>query len=105
MHPRYPVCQIPKGSFRIFHIWSIINSSLFTDSFPVEPNFLNKFKRISKLLFLAKILEKIVTEQLIAFLNRNELFETFQPGLRANHSTKTALLRVMNEPLVLNPLF
>lgn len=55
---------------------------------------------ILKFLFLAKILVKLVPNWLISFINSNGLFESFQSGFNANHSTKTALLRLMNDLLI-----
>ncbi len=41
----------------------------------------NHFRHISKLPILAKVLEKIVANQLLAFMNQNSLFESFQSAL------------------------
>ena len=46
------------------------------------------------LLFLSKILEKIVLSQLKYHLSKNELVVPFQSAYRENHSTETALLRI-----------
>ncbi len=53
----------------------------------LDPKSLDNFRPISKLPFLSKVLERVVAEQLIAFLNRDGLFETFQSRSKL-HSLK-----------------
>ncbi len=43
--------------------------------------------------FISKVLEKIVFFQLQSFLAVNNLFEHFQSGFKAPHSTESALLK------------
>jgi len=51
----------------------------------------NNFRPISKLSFMSKTLEKVVTEQLTAYLEDNNLFDALQSGFRKRHLTETAL--------------
>ena len=53
----------------------------------------------SNLPFLSKIPEKAVLHQLLAHLQENNLCNPFQSAYHTRHSTKTTLLRVVNDLL------
>ena len=60
----------------------------------LDPNSFSNNRPISHLPLLSKILERIVSKQLIAHVNKNNLFDPFQSAFRKGHSTETALLRI-----------
>lgn len=70
----------------------------------LDASVLNNFRPISKLPFLSKILEKIISTQLISFLNNNDIFEKFQSGFRSLHSTETPLFCGVPQGSILGPL-
>ncbi len=94
-------------------VGEIINSSLASGIVPsfckkavveplikkpgLDPTLLSNYRPISKLPFVAKLLEKCVFAQLQPFLDDNGTLDQFQSGYKAFHSTESALLRVFND--------
>ncbi len=98
-------------------ILSILNNSLSSGVVPasfkhaviqpllkkngLDPFNMSNFRPISKLSFISKVLEKNVLGQLNDLLKRNNIFDRFQSGFRAGHSTapraEQSILRVSND--------
>ena len=59
----------------------------------------SNYRPVSNLTFLSKAIEKLVANQLISYINKNNLNESFQSAYKQYHSTETALIRVHNDIL------
>ena len=64
------------------------------------PPVFKNFRPVSTLVFISKLVETVVAKQLRHYLNCNNLFPVFQSAYRQNHSTETALIKVMNDILL-----
>ena len=60
----------------------------------LDSNITGNYRPLSNLLFLSKVLEKVVATQVTKHLTENDLLDPFQSVCRAGHSTETALTRV-----------
>ena len=68
----------------------LIKPSLSTDD-------LNNFRPISNLIFISKMLEKVVASRIQSELSSNTLSSSFQSAYRIFHSTETTLLKIHND--------
>ena len=58
---------------------------------------MNNYRPISNLSFLSKIVERAILDQLLPFLEQNEIVSKHQSAYRKFHSTETALCRIHND--------
>ena len=58
----------------------------------LDPAELKNYRPVSNLTFMSKIVEKLVSGQLVGYLQSNNLMPRFQSAHRPHHSTETALL-------------
>ena len=62
----------------------------------VDPDVQNSYRPVSNLTFVSKAVEKLVSHQLVEYLNEHKLMPRQQSAYLRNHSTVTALLRVVS---------
>ncbi len=98
--------------FLLLSLVNIINLSLVSSTVPTSFNTaqllsilkkphldtdeLNNYSPISNLPFISRVLEQVVTSQLVTHLWKHNLTEPFQSAYRKNHSTETAVTFVNN---------
>ena len=65
----------------------------------MDPADTKSYRPISNLSVLSKLLERLVAKQLISYLTVSDLLPDLQSAYRMNHSTETAVLRVLADIL------
>ena len=63
----------------------------------LDPNLCQNYRPISNLSFLSKTLERLVSLQLLPYLEHSGLLPSHQSGYRSYHSTETALLSLLSD--------
>jgi hypothetical protein len=101
-------CTLAKPLTHIFNksIESCMVPSLFKQA-KVKPLFkkgnpclASNYRPISILPVLSKVLEKLINNQIMAYLEENQLLNPLQFGFRKNKSTKDAILEFTNDTLM-----
>ena len=65
----------------------------------LDQNTLKNYSPVSNLLFISKVLEKVLSSRVEEHLLSNNLHNEHQSAYRKFHSTETALLKVQNDIL------
>ena len=65
----------------------------------LDPNFPKHYRPVSNLLYVSKLLERVVTAQLVEYLAEHSLLARFQSAYRPGYSTETAVARVLSDIL------
>ena len=74
---------------------ALLNPLLKKPALDVEA--LSNFRPISNLMFMSKLIEKVVASQLFNHISSNGLDEILQSAYKQFHSTETALVEVFND--------
>jgi len=66
----------------------------------MDPADTRSYRPISNLSVMSKVLKRLVARQLLAYLDLSGLLPRLQSAYRANHSTETAILKVLSDILL-----
>jgi len=85
--------SLQQGNFPLSQRHAIIRPRLKKpDS---DPSDVQNYRPVSNLTFVSKVVENSVCHQLVSFFERLKILPTLQSAYRKNHSTETAVLKVI----------
>ena len=67
----------------------------------IDYNILSNYRPISQLTIIATLLEKVVYQQLINYIETNDLLDIYQSAYRPFHSTETAIINVLDNVMLM----
>ena len=85
---------IVPSTFKYAYITPILKKS------DLDPADVRSYRPISNLSVLSKLLERLVSNQLLQYLKNNGLLPDLQSAYRVHHLTETALLKVLGDILL-----
>ena len=93
----YPLCKIFNQSFLIGIFPDKLKHAKITPIFKSDDKLLvNNYRPVSLLPVLSKILEKLMHKRIMAFVDKYKILCENQYGFRAEHSTNTAILDMID---------
>ena len=98
LEPNY--CSIVNFSLYTSNFFTIFKHALVTPLLKksnLECSNVSHYRHISKLPMLNKIIEKVVSKQIIEYLMINDLYDDFQNAYQPGNSTEMALIKLTNE--------
>ena len=97
------LCQLFNRSLQRGSVPSSFKASYITPLLKkadLDPADVRSYRPISNLTVISKLLERIVSSQLVKYLKDNGLLPDLQSAYRAMHSTETAVLKVLSDLLL-----
>ena len=87
--------SLVNGVFPAKFKQAVVTPLIKKPSLPKEE--LKNYRPVSGLCFISKLVERVVSLQIKARLEKNKVGNSFQSAYKTGHSTKTALLRIKND--------
>ena len=89
----YPLTNIVNLSFEQGVFPKVLKIAVIKPLFKAkDPSFFNNYRPISLLSVFSKIIERLMYNRLLTFINKQKIFNKLQFGFRNNHSTFMALI-------------